>query len=74
MLIGLCLFAFIGSGFEHSIANMSLLAIGLFAKTGADISWGGYFYNLLWVTIGNIAGGVLLAVAYHRINNQKDAL
>lgn len=74
MLIGLCLFAFIGSGFEHSIANMSLLAIGLFAKTGADISWGGFFYNLLWVTLGNTLGGVLLAGAYHRMarTNQKD--
>jgi len=66
MLIGLCLFAFIGSGFEHSIANMSLLAIGLFASAGADISWAGYFYNLLWVTFGNILGGtVVLAGAYH---------
>lgn len=65
MLIGLCLFAFIGSGFEHSIANMSLLAIGLFAKAGTDISWAGYGYNLFWVTLGNIAGGVLLAAAYH---------
>ncbi len=29
ILIFWCLFAFIGSGFEHSIANMSLLAMGL---------------------------------------------
>jgi nitrite transporter NirC len=66
MLIGLCLFAFIGSGFEHSIANMSLLGIGLFAQAGEGISWGGYFYNLLWVTLGNIIGGaVVLAGAYH---------
>jgi nitrite transporter NirC len=66
MLIGLCLFAFIGSGFEHSIANMSLLGIGLFAQAGEGISWGGYFYNLLWVTFGNILGGaVVLAGAYH---------
>lgn len=74
LLIGLCLFAFIGSGFEHSIANMSLLAIGLFAKTGADVSWSGYFYNLLWVTLGNTLGGGLLAGAYHWMarDNQKD--
>lgn len=66
MLIGLCLFAFIGSGFEHSIANMSLLGMGLFAHAGEGISWGGYFYNLLWVTLGNILGGaVVLAGAYH---------
>lgn len=66
MLIGLCLFAFIGSGFEHSIANMSLLGIGLFAHAGEGISWTGYFYNLTWVTLGNILGGaVVLAGAYH---------
>ncbi len=74
LLISLCLFAFIGSGFEHSVANMSLLAIGLFAKTGADVGWAGYFYNLLWVTLGNTLGGVLLAGAYHWMarDNQKD--
>lgn len=66
MLIGLCLFAFIGSGFEHSIANMSLLAMGLFAHAGDGINWVGYFYNLLWVTFGNILGGaVVLTGAYH---------
>jgi nitrite transporter NirC len=66
LLIGLCLFAFIGSGFEHSVANMSLLGIGLLAHAGPDISWFGYFYNLFWVTLGNILGGaVVLAGAYH---------
>ncbi len=66
LLIGLCLFAFIGSGFEHSIANMTLLGMGLFAQAGEGVSWGGYFYNLLWVTLGNILGGaVVLAGAYH---------
>jgi nitrite transporter NirC len=65
LLICLCLFAFIGSGFEHSIANMSLLGIGLFAHANPDISWAGYFYNLLWVTFGNTLGGAALAAAYH---------
>jgi nitrite transporter NirC len=32
LLIFWCLFAFIGSGFEHSIANMTLLAIPLFLR------------------------------------------
>lgn len=72
LLICLCLFAFIGSGFEHSVANMSLLGIGLFAHASPDISWMGYFYNLLWVTFGNILGGaVVLAGAYH-LTARKD--
>lgn len=72
LLIGLCLFAFIGSGFEHSIANMSLLGIGLFAQAGEGISWGGYFYNLLWVTFGNILGGAaVLAGAYYSASRKR---
>ena len=40
--------------------------LGEFAQAGEGISWGGYFYNLLWVTFGNILGGaVVLAGAYH---------
>ncbi len=68
LLICLCLFAFIGSGFEHSIANMTLLGVGVLANAGSDLGWGGYFHNLLWVTLGNMVGGaVVLAGAYHRI-------
>lgn len=66
ILISMCLFAFIASGYEHSIANMSLIAIGLFQNVGPDLSWTGYFYNLIWVTLGNtLAGAVILAGAYH---------
>lgn len=45
---------------------MSLIAIGLFQNVGPDLSWAGYFYNLIWVTLGNtLAGAVILAGAYH---------
>jgi nitrite transporter NirC len=56
-LIFWCLFAFIGAGFEHSIANMTLLAIALFQPHGEAVSWAGYVQNLLPVTLGNIVGG-----------------
>ena len=59
MLIFWCLFAFIGSGFEHSIANQSLLGIALFLPHGTDISWAGFIWNQLWVVSGNIVGGVV---------------
>ena len=52
-----CLFAFIGAGFEHSVANMTLLAVGLFQEHGAAITWGGFVHNLAPVTLGNIVGG-----------------
>ncbi len=55
-----CLFAFIGSGFEHSVANMSLLAIPLFSGPSDGVTWLGYARNLGIVTAGNAVGGALL--------------
>jgi nitrite transporter NirC len=59
-LIFWCLFAFIGSGFEHSIANMTLLAMGLMLPHSAQITLVGYIRNLSFVTAGNIIGGAVL--------------
>jgi formate/nitrite transporter len=47
--------AFVAMGFEHSVANMFLLPLGLFA--GADGTVGDVAANLLVVTAGNIVGG-----------------
>jgi nitrite transporter NirC len=58
-LIFWCLFAFIGAGFEHSIANMTLLALALFQPHGDAISWAGFVGNLVPVTLGNIVGGAV---------------
>ncbi|MGZ6134559.1 MAG: formate/nitrite transporter family protein [Myxococcaceae bacterium] len=61
VLIFWCLFAFIGAGFEHSVANMSLLGIGLFLPHDpALVNWVGFARNLTVVTAGNIVGGALL--------------
>ena len=61
VLIFWCLFAFIGAGFEHSVANMTLLAIGLFLPHDPNlVSWTGFARNLGVVTLGNIVGGALL--------------
>lgn len=59
MLIFWCLFAFIGTGFEHSVANQSLLGMALFLPHEPAISWAGYWYNQLYVVLGNIVGGGL---------------
>jgi len=61
VLIFWCLFAFIGAGFEHSVANMTLLALGLFLPHDPNlVSWTGFGRNLGIVTLGNIIGGALL--------------
>ena len=59
--------AFVALGFEHSVANMYLIPIGLIAAGGpmeaADLA--GFAGNLLFVTAGNIVGGtVLVALVY----------
>jgi len=68
--------AFVAAGFEHSIANMYFIPVGLFIKQFApaefwvqagvsadaysNLSWLGFGRNLLPVTIGNILGGAVL--------------
>jgi nitrite transporter NirC len=56
-LIFWTLFAFISSGFEHSIANQTLLSLALFLPHGLEITWLGLGRNLFYVTLGNIVGG-----------------
>jgi nitrite transporter NirC len=57
LLIFWCLFAFISTGYEHSVANQSLLGIALFLPHESAVSWGGYWYNQLFVVLGNMVGG-----------------
>ncbi len=63
--------AFVASGFEHSIANMFFIPIGIFLKNNPEIidrtfgcvsnlTWDGFILNnLVPVTLGNIVGGAL---------------
>lgn len=60
IMIFWCIFTFVVCGFEHSIANMTLLSLSLLAPHGPELSLMGMAYNLLFVTIGNILGGVLV--------------
>ena len=52
-----CLFGFIGSGYEHSVANMTLFAIALLGEHPDSVTVAGMLHNLLWVTLGNIVSG-----------------
>jgi formate/nitrite transporter len=55
--------AFVALGFEHSVANMYLIPVGMLAGAGLDIA--GFFANLVAVTLGNIVGGsVFVALVY----------
>ena len=68
--------AFVASGFEHSVANMYFIPMGLFIKTNpevaglaksvANLTWANFFVrNLIPVTIGNIIGGGVMVGAIY---------
>ncbi len=71
--------AFVAAGFEHSIANMYFIPMGILmtgqpavteaagvtAGSLSNLTWTGFVGNLIPVTIGNvIGGGILIAAVY----------
>lgn len=72
IMIFWCLFAFITCGFEHSVANMTILSIGVLISHSETISLLGMFNNLLPVTLGNFIGGALfLGGSYYYIGKEN---
>jgi formate/nitrite transporter len=70
--------AFVAAGFEHSIANMYFIPLGIllhgagYGAAEASVSWLGFAQNLLPVTLGNIFGGsVMVALVYYLIYRGK---
>ena len=64
--------AFVASGFEHSVANMYFIPMGLALKgqglieVSANLSVGGMIVkNLIPVTLGNIVGGAFFVAALY---------
>lgn len=73
LLMSLCIYVFVAVGFEHSIANMTLLIIGYLVPYG-NVTLVGILYNLFIVTLGNIVGGVcFVAIPYYMISRIKKA-
>ena len=56
------LLAFIASGFEHSVANMTTFSLAAFEGTG---TWAMLGRNLLWTVPGNLVGGAVLVGAVY---------
>lgn len=57
-------FAFVALGYEHSIANMFFIPLGMLE--GAEVgAWEAIWCNLIPATIGNIIGGALLVGAVY---------
>ena len=69
-----CLFAFIACGYEHSVANMTLLALALIGNHPDTISIAGMVHNLVWVTLGNIVSGAgFMGAAYWYVSRPASA-
>ena len=55
---------FVFAGFEHSVANMTYIPLGMFL--GAEVSVGQLLIgNLLPVTIGNLIGGAVIVPVWY---------
>jgi len=69
------IFAFVASGFEHSIANMFVFALALIGAHPPEVTLDGALHNLLWVTLGNlIGGGIFIAFGYWVQNRATPAV
>jgi nitrite transporter NirC len=67
-----CVLTFVTCGFEHSVANMTFLTIGLLNPGETAITIGGVIYNLVIVTLGNMVGGVVfVALPYYLTGKAK---
>jgi formate/nitrite transporter len=81
LAIALPVSAFVAAGFEHSVANMYSIPLGIFLYDGtssavpvgiaSSLNWRGFLGNLIPVTLGNVVGGSLMVGAvYHLIYNR----
>lgn len=61
---------FVLGGYEHCVANMFYIPAGIFSSgayqlASDGLNWGSFFLkNLLPVTLGNLAGGMLVGIGY----------
>jgi nitrite transporter len=72
LMIWWCMFTFITCAYEHSIANMCGLMLGLqLPHEGFNITWEGYGYNLALATLGNIVGGALFVAGMYWLGSPR---
>lgn len=73
VLIFWCLLAFVGSGFEHVVANMTVYSLGMFEHV-KEASASAFAGNLLLVGLGNlVGGGLLVGASYGFLGKQTPA-
>lgn len=68
-----CLLAFIASGYEHSVANMTLLSMAVIGRHAEYATLVFAFYNLAVVTIGNVLGGAVMVGGLYWLSDARDS-
>jgi nitrite transporter NirC len=72
LMIWWCMFTFITCAYEHSVANMCGLMLGLLLPhEGLRIGWDGYAWNLALATLGNIIGGALFVAGMYWMGSPR---
>ena len=75
--------AFVAAGFEHSVANMYFIPLGMLLADSAtlpatvnvaNLGWSGLAANLIPVTLGNIVGGSVMVAAVYYLVYRRHAL
>ncbi len=66
ILMAWCMCAFVASGFEHVVANMTTLALGVFLQI-PEASAYGILKNLTFVGLGNLVGGAVFVGAVYYV-------
>lgn len=73
IMIFWCLFIFLTADFELNVANITLLSSALLGLFKEGLSLGGYFYNILLSTLGNLLGGIWgVALPYYLLSREKE--
>jgi formate transporter len=55
---------FVACGFEHCVANMFLIPVGLLSEGRSIVGSMAIFHNVIPVTLGNIVGGLLIILMH----------
>ena len=73
MMIFWGILMFVTPGFEHCVANMTLLSSALLLPHDAAITVGGFFWNILVSGLGNVLGGaVVIGCGYWFISRKRN--
>ncbi len=73
--------AFVAAGFEHCVANMYFIPLGILLKNEvsmpdavdlSNLGWSGFVQNLIPVTLGNLFGGAVMVGLFYYLVYRRE--